>query len=92
MGTTGGGTTGNARASVRVPFMIDAPGITGTLGTLQVPFLISGNVSVDFGIPVTPFAPWPGDSSGDGLIATSRKKTGDRWSPAIRSRRNRYTA
>ncbi len=68
MGTIGGGTTGNARASVRVPFMIDAPGLTGTLGTLQVPFLISGNVDVDFGMPVTPFAPWPGNSSGDGRV------------------------
>lgn len=67
-GTVGGGGVTSARASVQVPFLIEAPGLAGSLGSLKVPVLVIGAVNVAAAIPLTPFAPWPGDSNGDGRV------------------------
>jgi hypothetical protein len=50
LGSYGGGVNGWGRASASVPFRIDAAGLAGQAGTIQVPLLLSGVDFVDAGI------------------------------------------
>ena len=54
-GTYGVGGMADAYASVNVPFLFQQPGLTGTAGTMVVPLLVTGDMTLDAGFynPVT---------------------------------------